>query len=508
MTPRIALLGFSVECSRFAPPVRRADFVSRTLLADDALLADARSPAPIMMAETPGFVAAMDATGPWTPLPILLAIAEPGGPVDHGDFTDILNEMRSRLSAALPVDGVYICAHGAAITTAEDDPDGVIFAMVRKLVGPDVPVVATLDLHANVSQAMVDALDVFVGYRTNPHVDLRERGEEAARHMRALLGGMKTRKAFVKLPIQPPTVTMLTAGGPYADMIDYGQRHLSPPVLNVSAMGGFAWGDTAKNGLCVVVTESGDGRAAHELAVAVARVGWGNRARFYPKLTPLQDAVEMAVANGTDPDRRPLIFADVADNPGGGGRGNTTFMLRALRQAGAKGVLLGLFNDPPLAEEAHRLGENAEFIARFNRSESWIYSEPYEAPARVLKLSDGRCRCRRGIFAGQDFRLGTSAALEVGGVTVVVNSLRTQCADPMFFETFGLDIGRARTLVVKSRGHFRAGFDEFFAPEQVVEVDLPGLTSPMLRRFEWQRLPRPMIPIDDDVRWQPPPFAP
>jgi len=107
MTPRIALLGFSIECSRFAPPVRRADFASRTLLAGDALLADARAPAPIMMAETPGFVATMDATGPWTPLPILLAIAEPGGPVDHGDFTDLLDEMRSRLSAVQPVNGVF-----------------------------------------------------------------------------------------------------------------------------------------------------------------------------------------------------------------------------------------------------------------------------------------------------------------------------------------------------------------------------------------------------------------
>jgi microcystin degradation protein MlrC len=349
---------------------------------------------------------------------------------------------------------------------------------------------------------------VFIGYRTNPHVDMRERGEEAAHHMRSLLAGLKTHKSFVKLPIQPPTVTMLTSGGPFAEMIAYGQRHLRPPVLNVSVMGGFAWSDTAKNGLCIVVTESGHGRAAHDLSVAIAQVGWDNRARFYPTLTSLEDAVRLAVQVGQNTATRPIILADVADNPGGGGRGNTTFLLRALDEAGAQGVLFGLFNDPPLAEEAHRLGEGAEFLARFNRAESWMYSEPYEAPAQVLRLSDGRCRCRRGIFAGQDFRLGQSAALQVGGITVVVNSLRTQCADPAFFESFGLDIASARTVVVKSRGHFRAGFDEFFGPDQVIEVDLPGLTSPMLWRFDWKRLPRPMIPIDNDAHWEPPGWPP
>jgi microcystin degradation protein MlrC len=119
-------------------------------------------------------------------------------------------------------------------------------------------------------------------------------------------------------------------------------------------------------------------------------------------------------------------------------------------------------------------------------------------------LSDGRCRGRRGIFAGGALDLGPSCALELGGVTVVVITNRTQCADPVFFEMFGLDIAKARAVVVKSRGHFRGGFDEFFGPDQIVEVDLPGLTSPMLHRFEWTQLPRPVIPLDDNVEWRPP----
>jgi microcystin degradation protein MlrC len=161
--------------------------------------------------------------------------------------------------------------------------------------------------------------------------------------------------------------------------------------------------------------------------------------------------------------------------------------------------LFGIIYDPPLAAEAHRHGMHYNFTAHFNRDETTNFSEPWEAPARVAALSDGNCVGRRGIYAGTRKALGACAALAIGGITVVVVSERVQCADPIFFEMMGLDIAKARSVAVKSRGHFRGGFDEFFAPEQIVEVDLPGLTSPMLNRFQWTRLPRPVIPLDDDV---------
>jgi len=297
---------------------------------------------------------------------------------------------------------------------------------------------------------------------------------------------------------------MLTAAGPYAEMIDFGQRRMSPEILNVSVMGGFAFADTAKNGLTVVVTARCDHRAAESLAREIAELGWANRERFYPRLTSLDEAVTKALTVGRDPSLPALAFADVADNPGGGGRGNTTFLLRAFHEAGVTGALLGVFFDPDLAAEAHRQGLSASFEARFNRSENTKFSEPYAAPATVFALTDGDCVGRRGIYAGLRLELGPCAGLQVGGVTVVVISHRVQCADPVFFEMMGLDIGRARSVVVKSRGHFRGGYDEFFGPSQIVEVDLPGLTSPMLNRFEWTRLPRPVIPLDDNVEWPPP----
>jgi microcystin degradation protein MlrC len=502
LPPRVALLGFSIECNKFAPPATKADFLARTCLEGDAILADARSPTPCMLPETPGFVAAMDGSGPWTPVGIALAMTEPNGPVEHGFFVELLETISRRLKAALPVDAVYICAHGAALTTADDDPDGALFEMVRAIVGPDVPIAATLDLHANVSERMVNSIDVFIGYRTNPHLDMRERGAEAAAAIREMLGGVKPQRAFLRLPIVPPTVTMLTAAGPYAEMIELGQRRMTPEIMNVSVMGGFAYADTAKNGLSIVVTARRDKAAAETLASEIAELGWANRARFYPSLTSLEDAVAKALVVGRDPLLPALAFADVADNPGGGGRGNTTFLLRAFHDGGVSGALFGVFYDPPLAAEAHQRGVGSRFEARFNRSETTRFSEPYTAPATVVALTDGHCVGRRGIYAGLRLDLGPCAALQVGGVTVVVISHRVQCADPIFFEMMGLDIGRARLVVVKSRGHFRGGFDEFFGPEQIIEVDLPGLTSPMLNRFEWKRLPRPVIPLDDNAQWQ------
>jgi microcystin degradation protein MlrC len=446
----------------------------------------------------------MDKTGPWVPVGIALAMSEPNGPVEHGFFEELLGTIEHRLKAALPVDGVYFCAHGAAITTEEDDPEGVLFERIRGIVGPDVPVVATFDLHANVSDRMVDTIDAFIGYRTNPHLDMRERGAEAAAALRELLAGTKTERVRIRLPIVPPTVTLLTAAGPYAEMIQLGQQKMSPAIMNVSVMGGFAYADTAKNGLTVVVTSRGDRQAAAALADEIAQYGWDNRARFYPQLTPLDEAVQKAVTVARDRALLALAFADVADNPGGGGRGNTMFLLRAFAEAGVEGALFGVIYDPPLAAEAHQLGLHYHFEAHFNRAETTKFSEPWSAPARVAALHDGNCVGRRGIYAGTRLALGPCTALRIGGITVVVVSHRVQCADPVFFEMMGLEIARARSVAVKSRGHFRGGFDEFFGPAQIVEVDLPGLTSPMLNRFEWTRLPRPVIPLDDNVEWRPP----
>jgi microcystin degradation protein MlrC len=252
-----------------------------------------------------------------------------------------------------------------------------------------------------------------------------------------------------------------------------------------------------------VVTARGDARPAQALADELVAKTWAMRERFRKPMTPLAEAITQAKAVIADPARPAILFADVADNPGGGGRGNTTYILKAIKEAGLKGVILAVFNDAALAAEAHRRGAGARFTARFNTAEADGFSKPFEAEAEVVALTDGRLVGRRGLGKGMSMDMGPSAALDLDGIIVVVISLRQQCLDPRQIESLGLDIAKARLVVVKSRGHFRDGFDEFFPAERIIEVDCPGLTSPALHNFAWTRLPRPVYPLDEHANWAP-----
>jgi microcystin degradation protein MlrC len=167
-------------------------------------------------------------------------------------------------------------------------------------------------------------------------------------------------------------------------------------------------------------------------------------------------------------------------------------------------VIFGVFNDAALAAQAHQLGEGAEFTASFNTQEHHEFSLPFDCEAKVVKLTDGKYVGRRGVLRNVSADMGPSALLDLGGIQIVVITHRCQCMDPRQFESFGLDLAAARVVVVKSRGHFRGGFDEFFKPEQIYEVDCPGLTSPVLANFTWSKLPRPVYPLDEETSWTPP----
>lgn len=504
--PRIAILGFAIECNRFSPVTTAEDFEQDVDIRGNRIVSEARSGKSITMPDLPGFFSEMDRTGEWTPVPLRVALAQPGGPVEETFFRNYLAEIETSLKASLPVDAVFVSSHGAALAQGTDDPDGDLFDIVRRIVGPDVPVIVVFDLHANVSRKMIDNIDVFVGYLENPHTDIHERGVEAARHMRECLGGARTVIEMVKIPLVPPQIALLTARGPYADLIKYGQTKVGNDILNVSVMAGFAYSDSPKNGLTAVVTARNANRtAAAALSLDIATRAWGMKERFKRAMMALGDAVQLAASVGRDRRRKPIVLADVADNPGGGGRGNTSYLLRALKSAGVQGVIFGVFNDAALAAKAHEHGEGAIFTASFNSQEHHEFSLPFDSEAKVVKLSDGQYVGRRGVLRSVSSDMGPSALLDLGGIQVVVISNRCQCMDPRQFEMFGLDIAQARVVVVKSRGHFRGGFDEFFKPEQIYEVDCPGLTSPVLANFTWTKLPRPVYPLDEETAWNPPP---
>ena len=499
---RVALCGVILESNAFSPVATEEDFRETLYLEGPEIVTEARKPVSRLPREMAAFVQTMDATGPWTPVPLLLTGCPPWGPVEGNFFDRCVARIVVGLRDTRPLDGVYIANHGAMVATNDGDPDGTLMAAIRDAVGTDAAVVTTLDLHANLSEQMAEATDTIIGYQTNPHVDQIQRGEEAALLMRLIFSGMRPRQALVRLPLVPPSTTLLTATGPYGDLIDYGQRRsreLAGDIVNVSVFGNFAFSDSPKNGLSVVVTARADEDKATSLANEIAAQAWNNRAAFTREMMTIGDAVELA----NEPKRAPVIFSDAGDNPGGGGEGRTTWLLAALADAGAQGVYYGAFSDKELAAEAHKLGEGAEFNAVFNRAGDTEFSKRFEANSKVLKLSDGEMVGRLGIYKNRLIRLGPSAALEIGEIIVIVISARHQAADPMFFEMFGLDIADARTVCVKSRGHFRAGFAPWFPSERVFEVDTVGLTSPVLERFKWRNLPRPVYPLDPDTTWTP-----
>ena len=500
---RVALLGMHLESNSFAPVCYKDSFNLLCYLEGNQILDDIKSKNPKQPVEISGFFDEMNILDfPWEPVPILVTASEPNGPCDQEFFDDTCERMRELLSAAGPLDGVFFSAHGGMAATVTTDPDGDLFQMVRDIVGPDVPIIATLDLHANISEKMISSTNMLISYITNPHVDQRERAQEAARFMVEMFSGLNPVTASIRLPITAPTVTLLSASGPYADLINYGQQALTDEIINVSIVAGFVFSDLAKNGMTVIVTARNNVSAAHNLALDIATRAWDMRERFKIQLTSLKDMVDMAVKNNKDYSRPSLIFADVADNPGGGGSGNTTYILSKLYEAGVTEVLFGIFFDPSLVQLAINTGIGNNFEAIFNSKMESEFSKRFEVPATVISISNGDCIGRRGLWAGRSLSLGATALLQVGGIKVVVVSVRKQCAEPQFFEMFDLDISKARAVVVKSRGHFRAGFDEFFNDDCIFEVDAPGLTSPVLSRFDFKNLPRPVYPLDQDTTWK------
>lgn len=496
---RVAILGIGLESNAFAPPTTLADFTGGRAAGEEVL---------DMLHGEHAFVAPfgreLSRLRRWEPVPILLAHAESGGPLVHSDFTHLREDLRRRLVAELPVDAVAVLGHGAGTTTEHDDLDGAYLAAVRAIVGPAVPIVVVLDLHGNVSDAMVEAADVLIAYRTNPHVDHPEREEEAARAIHELLQGEPCHTAFTRLPLCTPQVSQLTAlGEPYGDLIAQGQHEMTAVIRNVSILSGFVLGDTSYNGTAVLVNGRGDPDDADALALRLAQRGWDDRHRYHRQLTDVAEATRLAVTAGAGTTVPPVLLADISDNPGGGGRSNTTWLLEALHTAGAQGVQMGLFYDPVLAQEAASLGVGSVFEARFNRDEPHELSRPFRAAATVRRLPPPNVVPTRGVMRDRLVDLGTACLLDLGGIAVAVVSVRQQLFDAGTLAHFGLDPAAARTVVVKSRGHFRAGFSHLFTPERVVEVDAPGLTTSRLSELRWQRLPRPVFPLDLDTSWAP-----
>ena len=504
-SPRVGLLGFFLECNRFAPLTTPDMFANTLDLAGDALQLELAAAQPRTLPDTQGFVAEMNLHGAWEPVAIRMAGTQPGGPALDDYFKTFVADVAARLNAAGPLDAVFISSHGAALCQTEDDPEGVLFECVRNIVGSQVPVVTVFDLHANVTLRSTQALSGAVAYKTNPHRDLRECGIEAAQMLQSFLQNGVGQVSFVKLPFVPPaTSQLIEPGSIYHALMQSAFSKRDADVLNVSLCGGFALADATSCGFSVLVTSrAGAAEKGHAVANAMAQEVWDARYQFVSKLWSLRDAVTFAkkVSQSHSNSQPACILADVGDNPGGGGGGNTVHLLKALIDAKVEHALVAVFTDARLAQAANAVGVGHTFEACFNQDSTDAFAKPFTCAAQVLAVSDGQFFGRRGLIKGVQAEMGLSARLKVGGVQVVVISKRQQLIDPAQLDALQVDLSQVRVLVAKSRGHYRAAFDEFTSADCMIDVDCPGLTTPNLKQLPWTRMPRPIFPIDDDVNW-------
>jgi microcystin degradation protein MlrC len=427
------------------------------------------------------------------------AAASPSAHVTRDAFERIAGGLLARLAAALPVDGVYLDLHGAMVTEDYDDGEGELLGRVRALVGPRVPLVASLDLHGNVSRAMVEHADVLVAYRTYPHVDMAATGARAARLLAAMLAsGERPARAFARLDFLTGISSQCTFVEPCRSLYALLEHLERASGANLSFLPGFPMADVACCGMTVF--GYGADRAAVEAAVAELREAVRDaEPQFAIELHEPDEAVARAIARGEP--GRPVLIADTQDNPGAGGNGDTTGMLAALVRARAEGAVLGLLVDADAAARAHAAGEGAILALALGGRSGIPGDRPFEGEFTVERLGDGRFTCTGPMFRGFRMQLGPMALLRsraAPGVRVALASRKVQAADREMFRALGVEPAHERILVLKSSVHFRADFEPIAKEVLLAKAPGPALADPA--EFRWTKLRkglrlRPLGPV-------------
>lgn len=454
---RIAIAGFQHETNTFvAGETTLADFEQAdswpALLTGREVIEDTRG----MNLPIAGFIKAAEAMPDTVIEPILWCAAEPGAPVSDHAFETICSRILSALAAMGPLDAVYLDLHGAMVTQSHDDGEGTLLERVRTLIGADVPLVASLDLHANVSRAMVDRTDALTVYRTYPHLDMADTGARAHGVLCDILRNGLPAKAWRQADFLVPLHAQHTGAAPARDLYE-GLGEFEDAAGQFAELAfGFTAADIADTGPSVLAYAPSQATADQTAECLLARLTQAEDAfdtHLFPPAAIVTKAIE-ASRRGT------VVIADVQDNPGAGASSDTTGLLRELLSQSSPDALLGLIHDPALAKQSHAAGVGASFAAEIGGRGPGDC--PLSTNVRVEYLSDGFCCFTGDVYGGGVATLGPSAALRLEGtnIRIVVTSIRNQCLDLALFHHFGLSPERARIVCVKSTAHFRADFDK------------------------------------------------
>ncbi len=488
---RIAVGGFLHETNTFAPTkATYADFVHGGGWPALAKGADVLKVMRNINVGLAGFVEQAEQNG-WELIPTISCGASPSAHVTEDAFERIVKVMIDGIKAAGPLDAVYLDLHGAMVTEHLDDGEGEVLARVRHVIGKDLPLVVSLDLHANVTPEMIEHADALIAYRTYPHVDMADTGRASAKHLALLLQTkQKFAKAFRQLPFLIPISWQCTNDQPTKGIYQRLAALESDTVPTLSFAPGFPAADFPDCGPSVFAygRTQADADAA---ADTVTKLIIGHEDDFDGRIYSPDDGVRHAMELAKTA-TKPIVIADTQDNPGAGGDSDTTGMLRALVRNKATRAATGVIYDPESARAAHVAGVGATVTLALGGKSGIPGDAPYRESFIVEQLSDGNFVAPGPYFGGRDMEMGPSAALRIGDVRVVVSSHKAQLADQAMYRYVGIEPTEQSILVNKSSVHFRADFEPI--AEQLLICAAPGAMPADTATLPWTRL-RPGIRI-------------
>lgn len=435
-----------------------------------------------------GFIKAATARG-HTLAPLICANASPSAHVTDEVFGVVVDALCADLAKALPVDAVYLDLHGAMVTESLEDGEGEVLARVRAIVGPRVPVVASLDLHANVTQRMVDQSDGLVAYRTYPHIDMADTGGRACDLLDAILKtGERPAKFFRQLPFIIPITAQCTFIQPGASIYLRLAEIETGSGAVLSYCSGFPAADI-RDCAPAVFGYGFDRRKAQDATDALYRVVADCERDYVAEIYSPEDAIRRGMAKGGT-NGKPVVLADTQDNPGAGGDGDTTGLLAAMLRLRPKDAVLGMLIDPASAKQATEMGAGHTAPFKLGAISGWPGVAPIERPFKVERVGTGEFLCTGPFYGGSRMKLGPMVLLEAEGIRVVVASKKVQAADQEMFRHLGIEPIKQKIVALKSSVHFRAHFQPI--AEEVLVVATPGPNPADPAILDWKRL-RPGI---------------
>lgn len=433
-------------------------------------------------------------------VPLFVASAAPMGPLPAATYEALVDEVLAAIRGAMPLDGLFLYLHGAMVSEDYPDADGELCARVRRLLGPDVPVMTTPDVHANMSQAMVEHTTATVVYRSNPHLDTRERGLETACLMARTLRGEIRPVQWLETP--PMTINILkqhTFEPPSLGLVQDAEAAMARPgILSASFILGYPYADVAEMGSSFLAVADGDLGAARDAARWMARRAWQRRAEFVADaLSPEQALRQAAAEHG-----RPVVLMDVGDNVGGGSAADSTVLLQAAIRLGIPELLVVL-KDPEAARACATAGVGAELSLRVGAKTDDRHGQPVSIEGRVRALTDGRFVEDKAVHGGgRYFDQGLTAVVETSlRHTLILTSLPAAPVSLEQVRSTGVKPERFKVIVAKGVVAPRGAYEPIAA--RILLVNTPGATAADPGSFDYQRRRRPLYPLEPDAAYDP-----